>query len=351
MRFEFLTEQQSLALPRLSSDAFTMWGKHSDPVHDQNATAASKDLCTRVVPRLARLLTDEYTKDRFDLDQALDVFVEYNPDLARCVAEVKRKWSREASEPRFDGRTFWDKVQFELQDLWWDERKGSNPMDCPIPPELDKMHNILIRDLDLSSWFHREGVNMRHIVLVRQHLQVGALRTRLLEDAIVRSLKAMLRGTMREAGAGAKDAVASLIQKVLATTPESHTLWSTSLPGEMRSRFGELILDGLPPDQGDLRLHVSRPLATLMQDACRGAPVLTPPLQDLSVVVASDLELSVRANGVSFTEVVSARSQCREAEARAEAGDWKAATGLLQDAERRCHLIKRSDPANAQVHL
>jgi hypothetical protein len=347
LRFEYLAKRREQGLPRLSSDALTPWGKHSDPSHDRNATAASKDLCIVEVASVAQQLTEEYQKDLFSLDGAMQVFIDYNPDLARCVPDAKAKWSEAASQADFDGATFWSKVKFELQKLWWEGRQGPNPMDCPLPAECDKVHNRFLRDVDLGVWFLSAGVNMRHLGLVRDRIDVHELRQRLLEEVIVRSLKSMLRAKMRDSGADAKEAVASFIGLLLATTTEAEVLWSVTVSAEVRARFGDLALAGIQAP-GDLRSHVSRPLPVLIQQACLGAAV-TSASADLSAVTADSLEFGIRQKGVSFVEVVSSRSKCLEAASLAEAGEWSAARERLMEAERSCQVVKRSDPSNHQV--
>jgi hypothetical protein len=155
----------------LCSDAFTNWQKN-DPHWEENndeVRKATKFLSDVVIPAVAAKMDvsvseDLSARDQFDMTRAM---------FARRFAQVAMRQAPGAAS--------------RLEKLSSDDltRFASDPM---------KTEEEIIK---YTEMMHREGVNLRHMGLVRSKSQVFRVRRCLLTEMLARVVKDLFRGQMR----------------------------------------------------------------------------------------------------------------------------------------------------------
>lgn len=155
----------------LCSDAFTNWQKY-DPERDKNnlevfrATQYLKDI---VAPGVAAKIDKPLGED----SAAKDAFKQTRAIFARKFLQVVKKRFQENKQMRFE-------------DMPEESYSASN----------DKF-NAEEEIIKLSELMHREGVNLRHMGLIRCKVKSYRVRQCLLTEMLARVIKDLLRGQMR----------------------------------------------------------------------------------------------------------------------------------------------------------
>jgi Clustered mitochondria/Translation initiation factor eIF3 subunit 135 len=224
---------------------------------------------------------------------------------------------------------------------------------------------------NIAEAMHRNGINMRHIGLVRSHIPQHCLsiRTKLLVEITQRALKAILRHALRESQARAsssfvtREHVVTFLNRVTrADTPDHSGFWCGTVTAMITERFGT-VATTLSERQGALFGFVEPELVDMIEYVCLTAGVhLTPTcisqyrdhpvgfrfvpadisdfrprVRHMSVVDYANAKLlSFRAHDVAVTE------QSRESGRRVGVGR------MLSMAARRFDDALRADPLRVE---
>jgi hypothetical protein len=158
----------------LCSDAFTNWQKH-DPDRDKNdleVFRATQFLKETVIAGVA-LKVDRPGNADFD-NSAKDAFNQTRAVFAKKFLQVVRK--------RFEGMS-----EAVLEKLSSEDRSRSTPDKSNAEEEIIKLTELM----------HREGVNLRHMGILRSRVKSYRIRQFLITEMIARVIKDLLRGQMR----------------------------------------------------------------------------------------------------------------------------------------------------------
>lgn len=191
----------------LCSDAFTNWQKYDPQADSNNADVhlATQYLLNTVVPAVARKMDeslegDASARDQFDQKRAL---------FARKFAQIAMRQTP-ASAHKLEKLSSDDMSRFSF--------------------DSNKLEEEITR---LSELMHREGVNLRHMGLVRSCVKSYRVRRALLTEMLARVIKDLFRGQMRAtlrmvrnlADEPFKVVVVRVLNLVLGRDEFSHEFW------------------------------------------------------------------------------------------------------------------------------
>eukprot|EP00698_Gefionella_okellyi_P003690 TRINITY_DN1344_c0_g1_i3.p1 TRINITY_DN1344_c0_g1~~TRINITY_DN1344_c0_g1_i3.p1 ORF type:complete len:2301 (-),score=577.72 TRINITY_DN1344_c0_g1_i3:230-6262(-) len=189
---------KSNAVP-LSSDAFTGWGFHNADVWNKDVAAATDRLLTVVIPTFATRLEQDHN---------------FNDDLSSTVGPVRSRNSNASfsgaarklavalgttKAPGSPGLALQTSPSMDN----WDSPPSSN--DSPVLARRHTHHDNRISEQKLNAvqgdelrdLLHANGINMRYLGHVRQHVKAPLMRLLLLCDIVARTVNKLLKQSAR----------------------------------------------------------------------------------------------------------------------------------------------------------
>lgn len=221
----------------MCSDAFTNWQKW-DPERDKNdldAFRATQYLKDVVVPALAQKIDKPNDAEPDALSKS--AFVRTRAAFAKKFLQVAKK--------RLDGV-----APALLERLTSEDRTRGVP---------DKA-NAEIEIIKLSELMHREGINLRHLGLLRSRVKSYSVRQWLLTEMIARVIKDLLRGQMRTkmrevrilSEEPFKEVVVRVFNLILGRHKSSSSFWDL-----VKEKLKKKFKAALVPDEDQVRLTPS----------------------------------------------------------------------------------------------
>ena len=120
---------------------------------------------------------------------------------------------------------------------------------------LSAMSESEVTSVDISVFFHRHGVNMRHMGLVRSHIEpslaTNSIRTKLLLQIVTRTLKNIARDYQRRwmkcqqstSETGLRLLLTQFINLIVGGIPNSEVFWTDKVIVGIIQRFGKCAVD------------------------------------------------------------------------------------------------------------